>query len=381
MASEKKLLEELEKDTVDTSRWMAEDKAEAEEAFEIAKYRTQGGVAVPQVDGTLRAWHVTDDPSKVVEILEGKVEFHPREGDLCSGLYVSASPQYWRGRSQRRWDFMNTLSPEGLEALISAVAERVEEEKSSRYITESEYQNAIRILEQSKGYWQVLTLLADQPYNVNIQKIAKERGIADPLPPIEVLVDFTGRYLEFNTKRAIDAYMELLKKRYKTTKGVTRADLCDMLQEHGWDGIFTQSGFGTNPELVIWNPERIIAFGAWQRPGTEMSGPPERMVIWDPESRFEGRISINRKLADVIDREKEASFIAMTRERLGQIGMIVTLAAGAWVDTEAAAMLEYHTREDVSVENKEILHKIKDLSKEELQQLIDLLEQMLPVMA
>lgn len=359
MASEKKLLQELEKDTVDTSRWTIDDEAEAKEAFEIAEYRTRGGVAVPQVDGTLRAWHVTDDPSAVLELLRTKGEFYPREGDLCSGLYVSAAPHYWRGRSAKRWDFMKEISPEARGMLYTAIYDQLVDQAKSRYISASEWENAQRIVAQAmtSDYWPVVQIVADQPYNINIQQLAKDLGIAEPLKPTAVPTDFTGRYLEFNTKRAIDAYLELLKKRYGTLKDVTRADLCDMLEEYGWDGIYTQSGFGTSPELVIWNPERVIAFGDWQRTA-ELSGTRERVVIWDPIQfpRFEGNISISRMLADVVDTKSGERLPALTKERLeilreiinhGMIGFTAALPYLEGFHSLAKEFFSHVTRDDL----------------------------------
>jgi len=383
MASEEKLLEELEKDTVDTTRWRVDDEKEAQEAFEIAEYKTRGGVAIPQVDGTLRAWHVTDEPGKVIDLLKGLMEFYPREGDLCSGLYVSASPAYWRGRSERRWNFLKEMTREQRSLLYQAVYDRLAEQARTHYITENEWGNAQRIMAQAMtdDYWPVLGIVADQPFNVNIQKLAKELGLATPFEPHEVPVDFEGRYLEFNTTRAINAYKELLKKRYGTLENVSRTDLCDMLESYGWDGIYTQSGFGTNPELVIWNPKRIIRFGDWERPifSTSLSGRRERLVLWDPDSRFEGHISINRQLADIIDLRTGNVFLAMTKRKLGILGMIAKLMLGAEEDPEASELLELQTRDDM--ESKGIFNRLQELSEDELRQLVELLEEMLPVMA
>lgn len=370
MASEKKLLQELEKETVDTSQWTVDDEQEAREAFERAEYQLRYGVAVPQVDGTLRAWHVTDEPEKVKELLQTSGEFYPREGDLCSGLYVSASPNYWRGRSTKRWDFMKELSPEARGVLYTAIYDRLVDEASSRYITGSEFENAQRIVAQAmmSDYWPVVSIVADQPYNINIQELAKSLGLAEPFQPIAVPVDFVGRYLEFNTRRAIDAYQELLKKRYGTLKDVTRADLCDMLEEYGWDGIYTASGFGTNPELVIWDPRNVVTFGDWGRT-TELSGPKERVVIWDPiqSPRFEGKISISRMLADVVDTKSGERLPALTKERLtilqeivsyGMVGFTTALPYLEGFHSLAKEFFSHVTRDDLDELDRLLLKMI-----------------------
>lgn len=325
MPSEKQALKDLEHDTIDTAVWAQEDSMAAEEALYMAESRMRGA-AIPQIDGTLRSFHVTDDPRNVVEILQGRGEFVERKGDLCGGLYVSSEPHFWESRSRRQWEFMHKLTKQDLDKLIAAIREQIDEFVASGYITQSEYETANRILQQaSEGYWPVLDIVANQPYNVNLQKLAKRLGLAKPFEPFHVPVDFVGRYLEFNTKRAIDAYMALLENKFKTTEGLTRPDLCNLLREYGWDGIFTKAGFGTNPELVIWNKDKILSFGDWIRQSGSTLGATENDALWliDPESRFEAVVSGDKRRSIIFDRLLKQSFDFVSRRDVEELEKIL----------------------------------------------------------
>jgi len=316
MPSEKELLKILEKDTVDTSSWMVDDLKEAKYAMERAEGKLYS-LATPQVDGTLRSYHVTDDPSKTVEILNSGGDFYAREGDLCGGLYVSTVPHFWEGRSERKWDFMKQLSREDFAKLIQAIRERIGDQIRSQYITVNEYENATGILRQAEeGYWPVLSIVANQPFNIDIPRMAKDLGLATPFEPHYVQVDFVGRYLEFNTSRAIEANEALLLLKHGSLEGLSRLDLCNMLKEYGWDGVFTKAGMGTNPELVIWSGDKILTFGDWvASDGAEMAGPKSRTVVFDPfgDQRFEADLSISRSVADIRDTKRNLIFPTFNR--------------------------------------------------------------------
>lgn len=299
MPSERQLLEALDKDTVDTSRWITGSAKDKKYFMEMAENKLYG-VAVPQEKGILRAWHVTDDPEKVVDLLKTKGDFYAREGDLCGGLYVSSVPHFWEGRSQKKWDFLPKMSREARFQLYDAISEKLVEQGQTGYITKSEFDRALRTMELTResDRWQILDIVANQPYNINIPKMVEALQLATPFKPPYIQVDFVGRYLEFNTQRAIEANEELLRLQHGSTEGLTRLDLCNMLKGYGWDGVYTKAGMGTNPELVIWNGDRVIAFGDYST-RAELSGP----VVTDPEgSRFEGEKDPFTNLDIIIDR-------------------------------------------------------------------------------
>lgn len=327
MPSEKQLLEILEKDTVDTRSWMVDDPKEAKYQMERAEGRLYS-LAQPQVDGTLRAWHVTDDPQKVVNLLKEKGDFYAREGDLCGGLYVSTVPHFWQGRSNKKWEFLGTLSREARGTLYQAIYDRLVDQINSKYITPSEFENAEGVIAQAMttDYWQVLVVIANQPYNIDVPKMAKELALATPFEPHEVPVDFVGRYLEFNTERAVKANEALLLLRHGSMEGVTRLDLCNMLKSYGWDGVFTKASMGTNPELVIWSGDKIVAFGDYAPGGAELSGkPPEDFWVSNPlkKARFEALVKADQKSATIFDRKTPFSFEDVTLQEAVTLKSIV----------------------------------------------------------
>lgn len=384
MPSEKELLKILEKESVDSGSWAQEDPKAAEDALYLAESRMRGA-AIPQIDGTIRSFHVTDNPAPVVEILEGKADFYERKGDLCGGLYVSSEPNFWEGRSERKWDFMQQLPPESMRTLIDAIAQKIDGFRESGYITPSEYEVAVRDLDQArKGYWQVLSIVANQPYNVNIPDLAKRLGIAKPFEPFHVPVDFVGRYLEFNTKAAIDAYMELLRKKFKTTEGLTRTDLCDLLRDYGFDGVFTKAGFGTNPELVIWNKGKILTFGDWTRETGATLGAALRQPIWfvDPfgESRFEGVVSPDRTRAMILDKLLKQSFDLMSRNDVLELRQILE-AIGAGDPDQALWRFESRLLYGApQITDSNHVKHFRGLRPQDLDQLEKLVEKVLEVM-
>jgi hypothetical protein len=217
--------------------------------------------------------------------------------------------------------------------LIEAIRERVEGFVRSGYITRNEYENATRVIDQAAGgYLPVLDIVANQPYNINIPDLAKALKIATPFEPLHIPVDFTGRYLEFNTRRAIDAYMELLRKKHGSAEGLTRKDLCDMLGSLGWDGVFTKAGFGTNPELVIWNTKKILTFGDWARgTGATLGANPEEATwLVDPAgtSRVEAVVSPDKTRAIIFDKLLKERFDFVNKQDVTDLGLIL-LSIGA----------------------------------------------------
>lgn len=320
MPSEKQLLEILDKDTVDTSRWTVDNPKEAKYLMEVAEGKIYS-VAIPQADGTLRAWHVTDDPQKVVDLLKDKGDFYAREGDLCGGLYVSAVPHFWEGRSNRKWEFLPKLSREARGTLYQSIYDRLVDQIKSGYITQSEFDRASDIIAQAmtSDYWQILDIVANQPFNIDIPRMAKTLALATPFEPQQVPVDFVGRYLEFNTKRSIEANEALLLLRHGSLEGLTRLDLCNMLKSYGWDGVFTKASMGTNPELVIWSGDKVVRFGDYA-PGASMGSSKlddwDDKAIWIPGERFQALIHPNKKFVLIHDTLMKGVFRDLTIDQV-----------------------------------------------------------------
>lgn len=327
MPSEKQLLKILEKDTVDTASWRVDDPKEAKYAMEQAEGKLYS-LAAPQVGGTLRSYHVTDDPVKSIEVLRNRGDFYVREGDLCGGLYVSTVPHFWEGRSERKWDFLPQLSKGDRATLYGAVYDRLVEQIASKYITQSEFDRAqdTLALTMTSDRWQILSIVANQPYNIDIPKLAKDMGLAKPFEPHYVPVDFTGRYLEFNTQQAIEANEELLRLRHGSLEGLSRLDLCNMLKDYGWDGVYTKASMGTNPELVIWSGDKILRFGDWSRESSATLGAAnEPTWISDPlgESRFEALVSPDSTRSMIFDKLLKESFDFVSGQDLIELAEVL----------------------------------------------------------
>lgn len=268
-------------------------------------------VAYPYVRanaGGLTAFHVTDDPALVLGILEhhGDLQETRPYGNLCGGLYLSGCPDFWASRSRKQWDFIETLDPEKQEQLRVLILANLAEEVGSGYITRSEYESAVNIVQEWKrtGYWHPIVIVAGQPFNVNIQRLATEHGIAQPFSPIYVDVDFRGRYLELMDRAIWEAAEDLASETLGISDAMMqREDVCRALREHGWDGAFTRSSMGSDPELVLWNGEAINSFGPEAAAGgaAEMSGPGGN-VIKKKTKRFDASIYLDHRQANIIDR-------------------------------------------------------------------------------
>lgn len=385
MPTEKQALEALEKDTVDTSSWMIDDLEEAKDRMDRAEGRLQS-LAVPQIDGTLRSFHVTDNPGPVIELLKTQGDFYARKGDLCGGLYVSAVPHFWEGRSNRKWDFLSKLSREARGVLYQSIYDRLVEKINSGYITQSEFESAEMdmAMAMTRDFWQVLTNVANQPFNIDIPKMAKDLGLATPFEPHYVPVDFVGRYLEFNTGRAIEANEALLLLRHGSLESLSRLDLCNMLRSYGWDGVFTKASMGTNPELVIWSGDKVVRFGDWMASLHGLGSPRSRGRITFSnlygEARFEGFLSADRTIGQILDSENEATFSAFNKEYLITLSEILSLYLRAWLDTDTKQRLSELTGEKAPLSNKTILRKIEKLEPEAGAELMVLSQKMLSTM-
>lgn len=253
----RKTLARLEANTIDTSKeW-------------IEPNRVIGGAAVLQ-DNTLVSWHVTDDPDTALRAVAGHADLQETRpvGDLCGGLYVSSFPQVWRNRSRKKWKFAELLSPAAARKLSRAILLALDRDFEGGRLTASEHERGRRDVEHhwlERGNWEILLNLASLPYAINIQELAKKERVAEPFEPALVEVVFEGRYLHL-TSDVQEASMTIAGEFLGIEADLVERDqLCRVWRELGWDGAFTKAGMGTNPELVIWNVDRILKFGPWTK--------------------------------------------------------------------------------------------------------------------
>lgn len=252
-----KILKAFDSKTVDTSKDF------------IDESRVIGAAAVLP-ENLLVSAHVTDDPTVMIRVLEQGLDLQTMRpwGDLCGGLYVSSFPQIWRSRSRKKWEFMETLSPADSKRLAQAVLRKLEEDRRSGRLSEREYERGKRDVEHywiDQGNWQVLLNISTLPYAINIQQLAKDEGLANPFEPSVVEVVFEGRYLNSTAEVWKDSRPLAAKFMDMDEDMITQQEICQTWRTLGWDGAFTKAAMGTNPELVIWNADRILKFGSWER--------------------------------------------------------------------------------------------------------------------
>jgi hypothetical protein len=328
------ILEDLERHTADTAKG----------DLEFNDHRLMM-LADVQEDGTLFAWHVTDDPELVKGILRARGDLagrHPLYPSICRGLYVSLAPDYWaRAVSRRQWDFLQTLTPEDKKRLVEAVFADLAHKGARNYITRPEHEAAMSAVDlfASQGNVGALLLVTDQPFNVNVPRIAKEIGVADPFRPQQVEVVFVGRYIDWASGFRLIRELASLVHDVPEDR-VTNEQMCDALRRHGWDGSFTKASMGAEQELVIWNAAEILRFGDWFQEGLPRPAMGDAAEpAWMPGMRFEAEISADRKLFEIVDREHGVRFASLDRGAVREIARLVDTALRA-MDAPARGRLE-----------------------------------------
>lgn len=221
---------------------------------EAAGWRELAGAA-EDTGASLAASHVTNDPSKVVNrlksglpIKEGRRE--GKFGELGTGLYGSASPQMWMGRATGKWDFLKSMQKDQLSALTDYLQNRVNSLPKG-YITASEREFGERLIREAKqtGYAESLTMLADQPFNINDfwkPDILKDLKIKPGLQPTIAKMEAKGRFIELDKFPSQEEAMRLNKL--------------------GFNGAWMKSGFSSTPQLVVWDNSGVAQFADYKKP-------------------------------------------------------------------------------------------------------------------
>lgn len=340
------MVEALEDHTVDSEKFVWD-----RQAREMAEHQMIGA-ANPILDGAFWSTHITDDPAPMLEAVKRGFDLAAAEpewfgGPMCPGMHVTTATDYWRiGRSSKRYAFLKTLAGEAKEALRRIILADLAQKRGSGYITESEYENAVSHVEDlwiKHGNWRALFTVINQPYNVDVPRIARDAGLAVPAEPVEVPVLFVGRYLSFSEPDALkDAYR--LAEAVFPDRDVGQKEICLALRRHGWDGVFTTSGFSTEPQLIIMNAAKVLRFGDWSRdPGAwppfggklgsvppALSGAREEGGTWIPGARFEASVAEDGRTASILDRQHGT--------RLGPVDAAGMRAMRSVVDAAARAM-------------------------------------------
>ncbi len=211
------------------------------------------GNAANCANGTGVAVHVTDDPDRVLALLSGNmrlvaepVEADPRiDYEFGPGLYVSAVPHVWMGRSEGKWQFLQNLT----EPQRWTLGEAILRHPNARlgYLTETELtyvRRQVELLQQ--GHTAGLRTLAEQPFNTATWKpiFLEPLGIAPGPQAHRVPIEFQGRFAELTGYPSRSLFLQLF--------------------EAGLDGAYSPGHLmGPDPQLVIWRASAIVRFGQW----------------------------------------------------------------------------------------------------------------------
>lgn len=231
------------------------------------------GAATP-MNGHLMGFHLTDNPDEALRRLQSDnlVAMNPH-GDLGGGLYISSVPDYWRVRSQRKWDFAKNLTKAQRQNLVNVILADPRYRKGGGYIADFEVDRLNRDLNMyvESGDVTYLVITGNQPYNVSITAdLTRKAGVPEPKEPGLVEVTLSGKFIDaaglytnplrdevINRARAWGMINKPELMGFTlNTKNVVNAWLDSM----GYSGMFTRSGMGTNPEMVIWDRKAIVSF-------------------------------------------------------------------------------------------------------------------------
>jgi hypothetical protein len=203
----------------------------------------------------LVGWHITSDPAKVEGMLRRGASVMKAYGargahaEYGPGLYISAAPQLWTSRATGKWDFIKRLTAEQLEAVSEALQAEVVHQRETGYISQGEYEVAIRRLTQEREYPQWWVDLAGQPYNISWWRDAwlESHGLRglQQRPPSVVEVWLAGRYA-------------------RMSHGYADRKVLNQLRRAGFQGAFHPGGMIGDPQLVVWDQDAILRFGDWR---------------------------------------------------------------------------------------------------------------------
>lgn len=223
---------------------------------EVAGWRFKRAAYFDEEARVMRAFHVTDDPGRLMrKLAQGKdPDADATERDLGQelgpGLYVSDAPQIWMNRSRGKWAFLATLTERQRAALAQAVLDELHEQKAQRYISPTEYEVAVRDVKRAQApgeegaRWgqEVFPHVASQPYNILVWQRAylEPLGIEASPEPEQIPVTFKGDFAEMD---------RMLGERYV------------LLREMDLDGAFLPGGFAWVPQTVIWTRRALVAVG------------------------------------------------------------------------------------------------------------------------
>ncbi len=221
------------------------------------------GAATP-INGYLVAYHLTDNPDEVIRRVKADnlVGMNPY-GDLGGGFYVSSVPQYWRARSRKKWDFASNLNMQQRQRLVDVILSDPKYRKGGGYLTDYEVDYLRRDLNNyvTTGEITFLIFTGNQPYNVTVtEEITRKAGLPSPKEPGLVEVSLRGKFIDGLKLYGSPNYKEFLNAaKLRSQPGEYEQNIINKwLNSMGYSGIFTKSGFSSNPEMVVWDRKAIV---------------------------------------------------------------------------------------------------------------------------
>lgn len=190
------------------------------------------------------AWHVTDEPERIVRLIEENADFFNLYGDerraeLGPGFYVSAIPHFWASRSTKKWDFIKEISVRKKGIVLHKLREDIE---SQERITDRERETALRWIEfaEKTKDLSALVMLASAPYSIrwSSEEWLSELGI-EAYRPRAVKVGIVGKFAELSQN-----YPDI--------------STLHLLQESGIDGVFTRMSMGMNAEISVFRGKSVF---------------------------------------------------------------------------------------------------------------------------
>jgi len=199
-------------------------------------------------------WHVTDNPAAAAKVLRRRASLlRGRFEDLGPGLYFSAQPEIWIGRSRDKWSFLRKITSSQRRLLARKLYNEILRQRISRYISESEAERAMEVSRQFEvdrdAY---IVMLSNQPYNIQFWRpeYLLPLGITPGKTPAEVPVCVYGNLAELQ---------------------YTPVDFDELRKIPHLVGAFVPNSFSTIGQTVVWKTAAIVRFGRLRFHGESIS--------------------------------------------------------------------------------------------------------------
>lgn len=201
------------------------------------------GKAACEDDGVIVAWHVTDEPQKIVAMLRKRTNFLKAYGskgqtsELGPGFYVSCIPDFWASRSTKKWAFLKTLGEIQKAKILQALKDEVALQAARARLSKTEVGFAERLFKQSEAEndLDTLVMLASQPYGIAWHRDSwlSAVGVRNE-PPSAVKVIVRGSFAELGASRPSASTLRAVRKQ-------------------GLDGVFTKGSMSSNAEMCVFH--------------------------------------------------------------------------------------------------------------------------------